>query len=116
MPVGKLLHEDFVNYHDTALLVSEAEKSVCSSAGHGLMEGHAYAKTRYALARQRFTRLLDILRGGELADFCTLVEAEAFDSHALMMQSVPPYVLINRACYTCGNSGSSARSPKHGTA
>ncbi len=97
VPVGELLHEDFMGYQDTILLVSEAEKSVSSSAGHGLMKGHAYAKTRYALARRRFTRLLDILRGGELADFCTLVEAEAFDLHALMMQSVPPYVLMEPA-------------------
>ena len=88
------LHPVFHDYRDTILLVSDAEKAVSSSAGHGLMEGQAYAKTRYALATQRFERLLGILKGGELDDFCALVEQDALDLHALMMQSTPPYLLI----------------------
>ena len=91
---GEQLHPVFHDYRDTILLVSDAEKAVSSSAGHGLMEGQAYAKTRYALATQRFERLLGILRGGELDDFCALVEQDALDLHALMMQSKPPYLLI----------------------
>ena len=84
----------FHDYRDTILLVSSEEKSVSSTAGHGLMEGQAYAKTRYALANQRFERLLQILEQGELDDFCELVEADALDLHALMMQSTPPYLLV----------------------
>ena len=94
VPLGERLHAAFDDYQDTILLVSEAEKSVSSSAGHGLMEGQAYAKTRYEIATRRFARLLDILRRGELDDFCELVEADALDLHALMMQSTPPYILM----------------------
>ena len=94
VPLAEQLHATFHDYQDTILLVSEAEKSVSSSAGHGLMEGQAYAKTRYGIATRRFGRLLQILRRGELDDFCTLVEADALDLHALMMQSTPPYILM----------------------
>ena len=87
----------FDDYRDTILLVSAREKAVSSTAGHALMEGHPYAETRYRLAGQRFGRLLDILRAGALDDFCTLVEAEALDLHALMLQSDPPYVLLEPA-------------------
>lgn len=97
VPLADSLHTTFHDYQDTILLVSEAEKSVSSSAGHGLMEGQAYAKTRYEIANRRFTRLLEILHKGELDDFCTLVEADALDLHALMMQSHPPYILMEPA-------------------
>ena len=97
VPLADILHPSFADYQDSILLVSEAEKSVSSSAGHGLMEQQAYAKTRYEIANRRFTRLLDILRGGELDDFCELVEADALDLHALMMQSTPPYILMEPA-------------------
>ena len=88
------LHPIFHDYRDTILLVSEAEKAVSSSAGHGLMEGQPYARTRYELAARRFGRLLEILRRGDLDNFCTLVERDALDLHALMMQSAPPYLLM----------------------
>ena len=92
--LGHRLHPVFHDYQDTILLVSEAEKSVSSSAGHGLMDGQAYAQTRYALANRRFERLLEILRRGDLDNFCALVERDALDLHALMMQSAPPYLLM----------------------
>jgi len=88
------LHLSFKDYRDSILLVSGNEKSVSSSAGHGLMDNQPYAPVRYEIANRRFTRLLDILRKGELDDFCTLVEADALDLHALMMQSTPPYILM----------------------
>ncbi len=88
------LHPSFQDYRDSILLVSSAEKSVSSSAGHGLMDNQPYAPVRYDMANRRFTRLLEILKRGELDDFCTLVEADALDLHALMMQSTPPYILM----------------------
>ena len=94
VPLADRLHASFHDYRDSILIVSDAEKAVSSSAGHGLMEGQAYAKTRYELAGRRFTRLLEILRRGELDDFCELVEGDALDLHALMMQSHPPYLLL----------------------
>ena len=92
--IADKLHTSFQDYRDSILLVSSAEKSVSSSAGHGLMDNQAYAPIRYDMANRRFTRLLDILQRGELDDFCKLVEADALDLHALMMQSSPPYILM----------------------
>jgi len=92
--IAESLHPSFQDYRDSILLVSSAEKSVSSSAGHGLMDNQPYAPVRYEIANRRFTRLLEILRKGELDDFCTLVEADALDLHALMMQSTPPYILM----------------------
>lgn len=92
--IADSLHTSFQDYRDSILLVSSAEKSVSSSAGHGLMDNQPYAPVRYEIANRRFTRLLDILKKGELDDFCTLVEADALDLHALMMQSTPPYILM----------------------
>ncbi len=94
VPLEDALHGSFADYQDSILLVSEAEKAVSSSAGHGLMDQHPYADERYRVATRRFERLLEVLRRGELDDFCTLVEADALDLHALMMQSTPPYLLI----------------------
>lgn len=92
--IADSLHTSFQDYRDSILLVSSAEKSVSSSAGHGLMDNQPYAPVRYEIANRRFTRLLEILKKGELDDFCTLVEADALDLHALMMQSTPPYILM----------------------
>lgn len=97
LPIEELLHPVFEDYQDSILLVSKAEKSVSSSAGHGLMKDHPYAPARYRLANSRFGRMLEILRRGELDDFCTLTEADALDLHALMMQSDPPYLLLEPA-------------------
>ncbi len=95
--LGERLHPTFHDYRDSILLVSEAEKSVSSTAGHSLMDRQPYAAVRYEQATRRFARLLDILGRGELDDFCTLVEADALDLHALMMQSHPPYLLMEPA-------------------
>ena len=38
----------FKDYRDTILIVSTAEKSVSSTAGHRLMEGLSYAEARFA--------------------------------------------------------------------
>ena len=97
VPVAERMHAAFAEYRDTIVLVNEAEKAVSSSAGHGLMDQQPYASTRYQIAGRRFERLLDILRRGELEDFCTLVEADALDLHALMMQSHPPFLLMEPA-------------------
>ncbi|MEL7163071.1 MAG: diphosphomevalonate decarboxylase, partial [Bacteroidota bacterium] len=61
VPVTESLHEVFRDYHDDILLISKAEKSVSSRAGHGLMEGNPYASARFAQARQRTDEMLTVL-------------------------------------------------------
>ena len=94
VPVGEELHSTFRDFHDDILLISRAEKSVSSRAGHGLMEANPYAEARYAQARRRTDEMLSILRNGDLDRFGEILESEALTLHALMMSSHPPYLLI----------------------
>lgn len=84
----------FQNFHDDILIISRAEKSVSSRAGHQLMEGNLYADNRYQQARQRLGRLTDAMKAGDLETFGQITEAEALTLHALMMTSAPPYLLM----------------------
>lgn len=85
----------FKDYRDTILIVSTAEKSVSSTAGHRLMEGLAYAETRYAEARQNLILLAEVMVSGtDLNTFISIVESEALQLHALMMSGNTPFILM----------------------
>lgn len=88
------LHESFKTYCDDILIVSSEKKSVSSSAGHELMETHAFASARFKNAYQRMHRLLACLKQGDLEEFGRLTETEALTLHGLMMSSYPPYLLV----------------------
>lgn len=87
-------HDIFKTCHDDILIASRGEKSVSSSAGHNLMEGNIYAENRYAQARQRMIKLVDILKAGDFEAFGRISENEALTLHALMMTSNPSYILM----------------------
>lgn len=87
-------HTEFAGLQDTILIVSSAEKEVSSRAGHALMQQHPMEKQRYANANSRMNDLLLALKKGDWNLFCTTVEAEALELHALMMTSVPPFILM----------------------
>lgn len=84
----------FKSYHDSILIVSDAQKEVSSRAGHALMETNPYAATRYAVARQDTADMLQVLRAGDVQRFIQITESEAMQLHALMMCSTPSYTLI----------------------
>jgi diphosphomevalonate decarboxylase len=94
IPVGDQLHPVFRDYHDDILLVSRAEKTVSSRAGHGLMDGNPYAPARYQQAKYNLRQMVQALREGEVEKFGQLLESEALTLHALMMSSQPSYTLI----------------------
>ena len=94
IPLEDIMHENFENYHDDILIVSKAEKSVSSTAGHRLMENNPYASPRYEQANQRLKSLYDILKSGDLDTFGEIAENEALTLHALMMCSNPSYMLV----------------------
>ena len=91
------IHEIFKSYHDDILIVSDKEKSVSSTAGHGLMESNPYADTRYAQANDHMKRLKAILADGDVEAFGRLAEREALTLHALMMSSDPSFLLMQPA-------------------
>jgi diphosphomevalonate decarboxylase len=88
------LPESWKNWGDAILIVSSKEKPVSSRQGHALMEGHPYAATRYAEAKDRLSVLIDIMREENLLEFCELVEREALELHGLMMNSSPSFILM----------------------
>ena len=88
--VDKIFH----SYKDVILLVDKGEKVVSSSAGHGLMKGHLFADSRFQQANQNIENLKSSLRTGELDKFIEVVESEALSLHAMMMTSIPYYILM----------------------
>lgn len=88
------LHSHFDNYQDTILLIDEGEKKVSSTVGHELMHGHAFADSRFAQARENLKKLESVLRHGELDDFMAIAESEALTLHAMMMASIPYFILM----------------------
>ncbi len=94
LDIADSLHPSFQHYHDDILLISRAEKSVSSRAGHSLMEQNPYAPARYAQANRRTEEMLGVLRNGKVERFGELIESEALTLHALMMSSHPYYTLI----------------------
>ena len=88
------VHDNFKDYQDTILLVDKGEKQVSSTVGHNLMHNHPYAGNRFKQAHQNLENLKGILESGELDAFNALVESEALTLHAMMMTSMPYFILM----------------------
>ena len=88
------VHEVFKNYHDTILLVDKGQKQVSSTVGHDLMHNHPYAENRFAQAHENLTKLTTVFADGDLSEFIKIVESEALTLHAMMMTSLPYFVLM----------------------
>ena len=88
------IHPVFKNYHDTILLVHKGQKTVSSTVGHDLMHNHPFAEQRFAQAHVNLDRLKTIFEEGNLDDFIELIESEALTLHAMMMTSLPYFMLM----------------------
>jgi diphosphomevalonate decarboxylase len=88
------VHNNFKNYQDTILLVDKGEKQVSSTVGHNLMHGHPFSKERFKQAHKNLTSLISVLKEGDLDGFIALVESEALTLHAMMMTSMPYFILM----------------------
>ena len=88
------VHSVFKNYQDTILLVDKGQKQVSSTIGHDLMHNHPFAKNRFAQAHENLTKLQAVFSEGNLKSFIEIVESEALTLHAMMMTSVPYFVLM----------------------
>ena len=84
----------FTSFKDTILLVETGQKTVSSTAGHGLMKGHPFAEERFKQAHRNMASLQKILAQGNLEAFGELVESEALTLHAMMMSSRPYFILM----------------------
>ena len=91
---GSEIHNNFNNYQDTILLVDKGEKLVSSSVGHDLMHNHPFAEKRFAQAHENLSKLNTILKNGNLQEFIAIIESEALTLHAMMMTSMPYFILM----------------------
>ena len=88
------IHSNFKNYQDTILLVDKGEKQVSSTVGHDLMHNHPYAERRFAQAHENLSQIKAILSSGNVEEFIKIVESEALTLHAMMMTSMPYFILM----------------------
>ncbi len=88
------VHSNFHNYQDAILLVDKGEKQVSSTVGHQLMFGHPFAQERFSQAHDNLAKLKAILASGDLEAFVKIVESEALTLHAMMMTSMPYFILM----------------------
>ncbi|WP_228236269.1 diphosphomevalonate/mevalonate 3,5-bisphosphate decarboxylase family protein [Allomuricauda sp. M10] len=97
VPYPFVVDEVFTTFQDTILLVHKGEKQVSSTVGHQLMHGHPYARNRFEQALQNMDALKPIFAHGDLEGFIKLVESEALILHAMMMTSMPYFMLMKPA-------------------
>ncbi|MDI1257500.1 MAG: diphosphomevalonate decarboxylase [Flavobacterium sp.] len=88
------IHPNFNNFQDTILLVDKGEKQVSSTVGHDLMHAHPYAKRRFIQAGENLDKLVAIFKKGSLNAFIEIVESEALTLHAMMLTSIPYFILM----------------------
>ena len=92
-----ILHEVFMDYQDTILILDDRAKQISSSQGHAFMEKNPYAEVRYAQAKKNTTELYHAFRGGDLMKFINITEKEALSLHAMMLTSSPAFFLMQPA-------------------
>lgn len=88
------VHPVFKNYHDTILLVHKGQKQVSSTVGHELMHGHPFAENRFRQAHENLDVLKEVFANGDVEEFIKIVESEALTLHAMMMTSMPYFILM----------------------
>jgi len=88
------VHPVFKKYQDTILLVDKGEKVVSSTVGHQLMHKHPFSEQRFEQAHQNLSDMLAVLKNGDLDRFIEIVESEALTLHAMMMTSMPYFILM----------------------
>lgn len=88
------IHNVFKNFQDTVLLIDKEQKQVSSSAGHDLMHNHPFAENRFRQAHANIDRLTSAFAEGDLNTFIEVVESEALTLHAMMMTSLPYFILM----------------------
>lgn len=94
VPYPYTVHKNFENYQDTILLVDKGEKQVSSSMGHNLMHDHPFAEQRFKQANENLSKLIPVLKSGDLSEFISIVESEALSLHAMMLTSHPYFILM----------------------
>ena len=91
------VHDHFKNVCDSVLIVSRDIKTVSSSAGHALMNGHPYREGRISQSLEHYRIISNAIKLGDWDSFGEVLENEALSLHGLMMSSTPSYILLTPA-------------------
>ena len=75
-------------------MVDKGSKQVSSTQGHQLMHNHPFAEKRFIQANQNLSKLVPLMEAGDLEGFIEIVESEALSLHAMMMTSLPYFILM----------------------
>lgn len=88
------VHAELMHLKDSVLVISSAEKSVSSTAGHGQMKEHPFATARFIQAKNNFNFMMMALKVGDIEEVGRILENEALSLHAMMMTSPSAYTLL----------------------
>lgn len=88
---GKL----FEGIRDTILMVDPSPKKISSRTGQMMMKEHPFAETRYKQASTNLTQMKKSLLENDWELFSSITENEALTLHAMMMTSLPGYMLMH---------------------
>ncbi|MES2526022.1 MAG: diphosphomevalonate decarboxylase [Bdellovibrionota bacterium] len=88
------VHPELAHLHDTIVVVSSAEKSVSSTAGHDRMSEHAFREARYVQAKYNFDRMKAALKAGDMSEVGRITENEALSLHAMMLTAPESFTLL----------------------
>ena len=58
------------------------------------MHDHPFAEKRFEQAQENMTKMMSIIESGTLSEFIKIVESEALTLHAMMMTSMPYFILM----------------------
>lgn len=98
---SKQINPIFKNLQNTILIISDEQKQVSSSKGHQVMQTNPFATTRYQQAVQNLEKILPALKAGDFSTYSQILENEALTLHALMMTSIPGYLLMKPNTLRC---------------
>lgn len=88
------VHPDFLTFKDSILIVDAGQKKVSSRVGHGLMNSNPFSNQRFEQANTNIVRLLKAMKENDMETFMAITESEALTLHAMMMTSMPYFLLM----------------------
>ncbi len=92
--LNDVVHPDFLNFKDSILIVDAAQKKVSSRVGHGLMNTNPFSMERFKQANTNIAALLKAMKENDMETFMSITESEALTLHAMMMTSMPYFLLM----------------------
>ena len=88
------VHPDFLTFKDSILIVDAAQKKVSSRVGHGLMNTNPFSERRFEQANTNIVKLMAAMKENDVETFIAITESEALTLHAMMMTSMPYFLLM----------------------